>query len=254
MDQRQKEARSWQRRNRCSRQSWLPDRSTWYLGHWAAAGNHLLTPRRKWGHIKEVQVWLREYSRTSMRERVRRCQCPEVGDIKAAGVAAAHGNLAVPVYIPGETYVWTDIVIVHVVDATDSLAHLDQTAAGNEIGFEIVSVSHGSVDVVPEPVTDGQPRFYFPVVLQVKAYGVLSNVPVRVPKTAVRDIGLTQQQLFDVVLYRVACIDRRVIAEVAQRHTSAGVIARAVRIGTLEIAAELDIVITLHPGEVFRPV
>src|ERR1700688_4413997 len=74
-----------------------------------------------------------------------------------------------------------------------------------------------------------------------------------IAETSVRQIGLTEQQLFNIVLYSSRATVS-VVAEIAKRQATAGFISRAVGYGTLKVSADFDGVISLNPGKMFRPI
>ena len=62
-----------------------------------------------------------------------------------------------------------EIVIVHVVDATDTLPHLDKATARDKICLNVIGVTKRTVYLVTETIVQSKAWLNLPVILQIKA-------------------------------------------------------------------------------------
>ena len=116
------------------------------------------------------------------------------------------------------------------------------------------SISNVPVDVITKAEVHRQSRFHLPVILCIETRRLLEEVAMRIPKCAVGIVRFSQQQRFHFILKWIARNGGSVVSEVPNRHPGAGVVTQAVCIRALVIAAELECVISFHPGEVLGPI
>ena len=82
-----------------------------------------------------------------------------------------------------------EIFVVHSVNAANSLADLDQSPSGNEVGLFIFGITDRAIDLISQSIVQGQTRLDLPVVLSIEADRVLVYVAMRVSKAPISQVG-----------------------------------------------------------------
>src|SRR5262249_42034491 len=149
--------------------------------------------------------------------------------------------------IKGKSNVGTEVLVVHVVDTTNSLTNLNQSSSGDEISLFVLSITNRSVDLVSQTIIQSQTRLNLPVVLSVESDGVLVDVTVGVSEAAICQVRFAQQQLFYIalngIIIHVAMIavvgGRNVVPGISHRKASSTEVSQAIGICALKIAANL---------------
>ena len=195
-------------------------------------------------HGVHAQARVRERPGARAVDRVGGMDGGEVADVVAQGVPAPKGGLAVPADVPGEPGPRPEVVLVGVVELVDALAEIHEPAVREEVRAQVVLLAHGAAHVVAEAQGQGEARRELPVVGHVEAQGALPEVANRGAEGPRGVVGAAQEHGHDGV--------DGIAGARRELEGRAGPVAHAVGRGALEVAAELEGVLVLDPGQAAR--